>query len=241
MGMPVSVEVVDTTADAGLLEAVFAYFEYVDGKFSTYKDGSEISRINRNEVPLGQASADMQTIFALAEQTKEATDGYFDIQRDGRYDPSGIVKGWAIRNAAEILREKGCRDYYVDAGGDIQIAGKNAQGENWRVGIQNPFNPQEIVKVLSVSDCGVATSGTYVRGQHIYNPRQSGQLVTDIVSLTVIGPDIYEADRFATAAFAMGPAGIVFIENLDGFEGYMIDQNGQATYTTHFERTVYHA
>jgi thiamine biosynthesis lipoprotein len=65
--------------------------------------------------------------------------------------------------------------------------------------------------------------------------------MTDIVGLTVIGPNIYEADRFATAAFAMGREGIMFIENLAGFEGYMIDQHGQATFTSHFTRYVRHA
>ena len=95
--------------------------------------------------------------------------------------------------------------------------------------------------VLSVSNRGVATSGTYVRGQHIYNPKQADRLITDIVGLTVIGPDIYEADRFATAAFAMGREGIHFIERLEGFEGYMIDRDGQATLTSGFTRYVYHA
>jgi thiamine biosynthesis lipoprotein len=240
MGMPVTVEVLDPSATAEVLETVFAYFDDVDRQFSTYKDTSEISHINQGQLTLAQASEDMQTIFALAEWTKKATGGYFDILRNGRYDPAGIVKGWAIFNAAEILREMGFANYYVDAGGDMQLVGANAQGQPWRVGIRNPFDPQEVIKVLSVSDCGVATSGTYVRGKHIYNPKRAGPFLTDVVSLTVIGPDIYQADRFATAAFAMGPAGIVFIENLTGFEGYMIDQNGLATYTTNFERYVLH-
>jgi thiamine biosynthesis lipoprotein len=132
-------------------------------------------------------------------------------------------------------------NFYVDAGGDVEVNGKNSRGENWRVGIQNPFNPREIVKVLSVSNCGVATSGTYVRGQHIYNPKQAGHDITDVVGLTVIGPNIYEADRFATAAFAMGRAGIVFVERLEGCEGYMIDRRGQATFTSGFTRYVQHA
>jgi thiamine biosynthesis lipoprotein len=89
--------------------------------------------------------------------------------------------------------------------------------------------------VLSIQGRGVATSGTYVRGQHIYNPKNGNQPVTGIVSLTVIGPDIFEADRFATAAFAMESVGIAFIEELEGFEGYMIDQKGMATYTSGFE------
>jgi thiamine biosynthesis lipoprotein len=240
MGMPVTIEIGDPSAAQGDIDAVFSYFEYVDTKFSTYKETSEITAINKQEIALSEASLDMRTVFALAEQTKQETNGYFDIARNGLYDPSGLVKGWAIYNAAEILRERGFHDYYVDAGGDIQAAGKNAQGQPWRVGIRNPFNMQEIVKVLSISDCGVATSGTYVRGQHIYNPKSGDPLETDIVSLTVVGPNIYEADRFATAAFAMGRAGITFIANLRGFEGYLIDSSGRATFTRGFEEYVSH-
>ena len=240
MGMPVTLEVVDSNVTGDVFESIFAYFEYVDEKFSTYKDTSEISLINRHELALDNASEDMQTIFALAEQTRLETDGYFDIQNNGKIDPSGLVKGWAINQAAQILRQKGFKNFYVEAGGDIQLAGKNGKGKNWRVGIRNPFNMDEIVKVLSASECGVATSGTYVRGQHIYNPKNDGRPALDILSLTVIGPDIYEADRFATAAFVMGKEGIAFIENLEGFEGYMIDRDKQATYTSGFERYVVH-
>jgi len=60
----------------------------------------------------------------------------------------------------------------------------------------------------------------------------------DIASITIIGPNVYDADRFATAAFAMGKRGIQFIEKLAGFEGYMIDMRGIATYTSGFERYV---
>jgi FAD:protein FMN transferase len=241
MGMPVTVEVIDAAASEQVFDAVFAYFEYVDATFSTYKERSEISLINQGEITLEQASADMKIIFALAEQTKQETNGYFDLARNGVYDPSGIVKGWAIYNAAEILRRQGFENFYVDAGGDIEAVGKNSRGQKWRVGIRNPFNLNEIVKVLSVSNCGVATSGTYIRGQHVYNPRNDGARVSDVVSLTVIGPNVYEADRFATAAFAMGREGIVFVERLNGFEGYMIDRDGQATFTGGFERYVSHA
>jgi thiamine biosynthesis lipoprotein len=240
MGMPITVEIVDAQANQESLDAVFYYFEYIDETFSTYKEHSEISRINRREIGQAEYCPDMRTVLALSEVTRQETDGYFDIMRQGFCDPSGLVKGWAINNAAEILRQKGFENFYVDAGGDIQADGKNNLGQDWRVGIRNPFDIMEIVKVLSISYCGVATSGTYIRGQHIYNPKDSAPLITDIVSLTVIGPNVYEADRFATAAFAMGRDGILFIENLDDFEGYMIDQNRQATFTSGFARYVCH-
>jgi thiamine biosynthesis lipoprotein len=149
-----------------------------------------------------------------------------------------VVKGWAVSNAAGLMRERGFANYYVEAGGDFQAVGKNARGQNWRVGIRNPFNIREIVKVLGVSDRGVATSGNYIRGQHIYNPRDPGDSLSEIVSLTVIGPDVTEADCLATAAFAMGREGIGFIESEPGFEGYSIDTGRQATFTSGFSRYV---
>jgi len=241
MGMPVTMEVVDATATEEIFSAVFAYFESIDERFSTYKEHSEISRINRGEIPLDAVSKDMRTVFRLSEQLRLNTDGYFDIQRDGQIDPSGLVKGWAIFNAAEIVRQKGYKHFYVEAGGDFEVMGKNSAGQKWQVGIQSPFDSHEIIKVLSISNRGVATSGTYVRGQHIYNPNAAHLPITEIVSITVIGPNIFSADCFATAAFAMGKKGIHFIENLRGYEAYMVDSDQIATFTSGFKRYISHA
>lgn len=238
MDMPMTVEVIGTTVTKTVISQVFDYFIYIDNTFSTFKEDSEISRINRGEIKKSDYSNDMKTVFELAEKTKKETNGYFDIMHNGKYDLSGIVKGWAIFNAANILKNLGLSNYYVDAGGDIQVSGKNSQQKNWTIGIRNPFNRNEIVKVITVTHEGVATSGTYIRGQHIYDPHNPDKKITDIVSLTVIGPNIYEADRFATAAFAMGRKGIEFIENLIGFEGYMIDNKGMATFTNGFNNYV---
>lgn len=238
MGMPVTVEVVDSGVTAELFEKVYSYFEAIDQRFSTYKENSEISQINRHELALKKTSQDMRTVFALAEQYRLKTGGYFDIRNDGMYDPSGLVKGWAIFNAAEFVRQEGFENFYVEAGGDFQAVGKNSQGQNWRVGIRNPFQIEEIVKVLSVSDVGVATSGNYIRGQHIYDPYHREVPLLDAASITVIGPDICSADCYATAAFAMGSEGIDFIESLPGYEGYLIDKNRTATFTSGFERFV---
>jgi thiamine biosynthesis lipoprotein len=82
----------------------------------------------------------------------------------------------------------------------------------------------------------MATSGIYFRGEHIYNPHNDSQ-VKEVVSLSVVGSNIYDADRFATAAFAMGREGINFIEKLEGFEGYQIDREGMATMTSNFPCT----
>lgn len=237
MGMPITVEVVDPRATEEIFNEVFDYFTHIDEKFSTYKSTSEISAINTGTLAASDASPEMQVVLAMCEETKQQTGGYFDIKTPGgKLDPSGLVKGWAIWNAAQLLKKKQFENFYINAGGDIQPHGNNADGKKWTVGIKNPFKQDENIKILRVSDEGVATSGTYIRGNHIYNPRASNQPVNGIVSLTVIGPNIHDADRFATAAFAMGIDGIKFIEQLPGCEGYIIDTNGTATMTTRFER-----
>ncbi|MDD5318794.1 MAG: FAD:protein FMN transferase [Candidatus Pacebacteria bacterium] len=236
MGMHITLEIVDPQVTSEIFEEIFSYFTSVDAQFSTYKDTSEIMRINRGEVSKDNCSSQMKEVFALAEKTKEQTVGFFDIKKpDGSLDPSGIVKGWSIQNAADLLLKKGYKNFYVDVGGDIQSHGLNGQGKEWSIGIRHPFKPADIIKVIYPHHKGVATSGTSVRGQHIYNPHMPEKKLLDIVSLTVIGPNILEADRFATAAFAMGKEGINFIEKLVGFEGYAIDHTGMATMTTNFE------
>lgn len=232
MGMPITIEIRDPSVTSRIFTEVFAYFDYIDHKFSPFKPTSEVSRINSGSLARADYSTDMQTIIALCDQTQEETYGFFNPVHDGKFNPSGLVKGWAIHQAANLIARSGFINYYVDVAGDIQT-----RGPDWKIGIRNPFDTSEIVKVLSVnSNEGVATSGTYERGQHVYNPKQPDQALTDIVSLTVVGPNVYEADRFATAAFAMQKAGINLIESLPGFEGYMINAAGIATYTTSFKK-----
>jgi thiamine biosynthesis lipoprotein len=237
MGMPVCVAIGDAAATTQDIEAAFSIFTVADHRFSPFRPDSELSRLNRNEIVPEDCSGAMCEILALAEETKAQSGGYFDIRRpDGSLDPCGIVKGWAILEAAQELTRRGLDDFYLDAGGDIQARGRNCEGADWRIGIRNPFRAKEIVKVLCPRGAGVATSGSYLRGAHIYNPHAPDAKLDEIVSLTVIGPDILDADRFATAAFAMGRAGIEFIERLSGFEAYEIDAGGNARMTSGLER-----
>lgn len=237
MGMPVTVNVVDKRVTGEDINEIFSYFHYIDSKFSTYKENSEISQINKGRLKEYQYSNEMKKILFLSEKTKKETDGYFDININGILDPSGIVKGYAIFEAAKALKVKGFDNFYVEIAGDIQVYGKNEKNDFWKIGIQSPFNLGELVKVVKLKDKGIATSGTYIRGNHIFNPKQKNK-VKDIVSITVIGPNVYDADRFATAAFAMGGKGIEFIEKLKGFEGYMIQKDKKAVYTSGFENYI---
>jgi thiamine biosynthesis lipoprotein len=236
MGLPITVEIIDQQVKDSDIDRIYDYFQTVDDRYSTYKKDSEITKIN-NGLARSKWSQEMKDMLEMCRQTKEITDGYFDIEQGGKLDPSGLVKGWAINNAAKLISRMGFENYYVEAGGDIQTSGRNSKHRFWRVGIRNPFNRQENVKIIDINNKGVATSGTYIRGRHIYNPK-TNKPADDIASMTVVGANIYDADRFATAAFAMGENGINFIESLDGYEAYMINKNKTAIMTSGFERFV---
>lgn len=232
--MTATILVVDSKITKEILEEIFSYFVGIDERFSTYKKTSEITLYNEGKIANEDLSDEMKEVLLLSEKTKIETKGFFDVMHDGKIDPSGLVKGWAIYKAGELLRKKGFKNFYVEIAGDIEVAGRNNEGKKWAIGIRNPFNKSENIKVVYLSDRGIATSGTYERGNHIYNPKDN-KLANEIASLTVIGPNIYEADRFATAAFAMGVEGINFIESLSGFEAYMIGHDKIATMTSNFE------
>ena len=113
MGMPISVEIVDGNAAQDNINKIFNYFKYVDEKFSVFKNNSEITKINNGKIRKRDYSEDMKNI-ELAEQTKKETDGYFDIvNNNGKYNPSGIVKGWAIYKAAELLKNMGYKIFML--------------------------------------------------------------------------------------------------------------------------------
>jgi thiamine biosynthesis lipoprotein len=230
MGMPITVNVVDDQARAEAVDAVFDNFTLIDRTFSPYLPESAVSRINRGELELGDAGQLVNQAADLCRLYERATDGYFSAWIEGRFDPSGLVKGWAIDLACSILDVYGYCDYFVDAGGDVQTRGRNASGSPWRVGIRHPIERNKVARVILASGLAVATSGTYEKGEHILDPH-TGKPADAWLSFTVTGPDILQADVYATACFAMGVSGLDFISRVAGYEAYAIDRRLSAHFT----------
>lgn len=236
MGMPVTIAVVGKAQ--AVIDSAFARLHAIDAAYSTYKPDSLISQLNRGKLLPADYPLELRLILQEAERFKRRTSGYFDIKRpDGSIDPSGLVKGWAIAQVAQLIQHSGFDDYFVDAGGDVQTGGVNQDGQPWRVGIRHPRQTHKYAKLLDLSGVAVATSGTYERGQHIYNPK-TGQPVSDIVSLSVVGPNVYEADLHATTAFAMGRQALDYLSRQPGYEGYLIDSDDQVSFTSGFTQYV---
>jgi FAD:protein FMN transferase len=229
MGTAISVDVADPPPGAAtLVDEVFAWFDEVDRRFSTYKPDSEVGRLDRGELAPGELSRDMRHVLDACEDLRAATRGYFDAYATGRLDPSGYVKGWSVQVASDRLAAAGAGNHCVNAGGDVRVRGAGPAGRGWRIGIRNPFEHDKVAWVVAGTDLAVATSGTYERGFHVVDPF-TGAPATYLSSVTVTGPDLGVADAYATAAVAMGARGPGWLAGLDGHECAVVTAAGEAS------------
>jgi len=127
MGMPVSLAVRGRNAAAAGGDpwaAVIDELRDVDRVFSTYRDDSVISRLDRGELALDECPPEVAEVLALGRAAERQSDGAFSIELPGedgrrRLDPSGVVKGWAVQRAARFLRAVEDIDFCLSAGGDL--------------------------------------------------------------------------------------------------------------------------
>lgn len=232
MGMPINV-CIDIN-DEVLLDKSFEIFKEVDKKFSTYKEDSETIAIQKGNIKLENVSEEMSEIIKQGIILKEKTLGYFDMYYDEVFDPTGIVKGWAIDNVSSMLKEH-VRNFFVDAGGDIYAAGTNETGNKWRVGIQDPFDTGKIFLRVNISNMSIATSGNYQRGKHIKNP-SNGKEADEVSSVSIVAPSATIADGYATAVFAKGENGLDLIKNDKEVDGCIILKDKRVITTPGFRQ-----
>jgi FAD:protein FMN transferase len=235
MGTTVVVDVRDDDVPETSLDEVFAWLHRVDETFSTYKPGSEISRLGRGELAFENAHADVREVLGRCEQLRMATGGFFDVHAagDGMLDPSALVKGWSVDRAGELLDRAGARNYAINAGGDVLVRGGALPEPRWRIGIRHPMEAGAVAKAIEVTELAVATSGAYERGAHVRDPH-TGRPPEGVLSVTVTGPDLGTADAYATAAFAMGAAGPAWTARLRGYGASTILADGRVLSTPGF-------
>ncbi|MFF4879634.1 FAD:protein FMN transferase [Micromonospora sp. NPDC000668] len=238
MGMPISVHVRAGAETPGIAAAVGAAFDdlrAVDRMFSTYRPDSQISELNRGLRRLADCDQPVREVLELCEEARWRTDGYFDAMLPGvdgrvRFDPSGLVKGWAVERAGWLLADRAVADFSLNAGGDIILRTGPGQPE-WRVGVEDPADPRRLLAVLPVRRGAVATSGTGRRGAHILDPH-TGRPVNALASVTVIGPSLTWADVYATAAIAGGSRSLSWLRRQTGYRAIAVDDTGETGSST---------
>jgi thiamine biosynthesis lipoprotein len=248
---------------APVLPEVLRWLHWVDATFSTYSGGSDVSRFGRGELTLAECAPELAEVIAECAVIEEQSDGYFTAWPGGRFDPSGLVKGWSIERASNMLSAAAKTGpsgtgpsgtgpsgtgpsgtgpsgtgpsgtgHCVNGAGDMQCTGEPERGRPWRIGVAHPLRPSALAVIVAGRDFAVATSGTAERGAHIVNPH-TGLQATELASVTVVGPRISTADAYATAAFAIGGAAREWAESLDGYEVFAVAPDGDSWQTSGF-------
>lgn len=158
------------------------------------------------------------------------------LDRDGMgITLDGIAKGYIVDAMAAVLEAHGIERFLIDAGGDIRASGLREDDEGWMIAIRDPRHGGVLPSALRVTGGAVATSGGYEARydpdgswHHIVSSR-SGRSPSEVLSVTVAGPNVYASDALATAALLMSPReGIRFIDSLPGFECMVIDADGRS-------------
>jgi len=154
-------------------------------------------------------------------------------------DLGGVAKGYATDEAVKALKEAGIRHAIINAGGNVYALGTKPDGSPWRIGVQDPRNPQGIIAVLAVSDRAVVSSGDYQRFfeqdgkryHHILDPA-TGKPAGRVMQTTVITDSAMDADILSTTLFVLGmQEGLEFVHGLPATEAIFVGLDKQVHYT----------
>ncbi len=219
MGIPVSIHVRGAVGDDRVETAVaqvFGVLRRVDAVFSTWREDSDLMRVRRGELRDSEAHPWLAEVAALCDEAERRTHGLFSSLATGTEpDPTGLVKGWAVEQAARHLQHAPGISFCVNVGGDLLAgAGAGAAPSVWRVGVEDPRDRLRVEATVELSRGGLATSGNAARGAHIADPR-SGRRVQRDGSATVWGPSLLWADVWATALFVDPSRGRAVLEGAD--------------------------
>jgi len=223
----------DEVLTTRLVDEVVLDLRTVDDVLSTWKRDSPLSRLRRGDLPLTAMPSMVIEVFEACQSARLASRGWFDPwSMPGGVDPTGLVKGWAAQLALDHLKELDLTGAVVNAAGDIASFGGPDVGQRFRFGVVRPDDPMKLACILE-SPGAVATSGTYERGNHLINPFTGD--ARSAVSATVTGPELGLADALATALAVAGRAGIEFIDELEHYEGLIIEPTGAQVKSQGFE------
>ena len=251
MGLPVSVHVRGPRATGPLVaQAVEALFEDLradDVTFSTWKQDSPVSRVRRGDLALADAGPRVAEVVRLCEEAAARTDGAFSAWLPGpspaeraagtvadgdlavRFDPTGLVKGWAAEQAFDRLLDRlgalGAHDALLSAGGDVVVACARTDTPDWTVAVEDPRDRTRVLLTVPMRRGAVATSGTAARGAHLVDPATGGT-PSGLLSATVVGPSLTWADVYATAAVVKAGAAATWLATLPEHLAVLVDADG---------------
>lgn len=155
-------------------------------------------------------------------------------------DLGATAKGYASDLVAEDFRLKGIESALINFGGNIAMIGNSTDGDEWKIGVRDPNGGNDL-GVLSLSDCGVATSGNYQRYfedeecnryGHIMNPETGYPIMSNLLSVTIVSKQAKICDALSTAVYVMGiDKAVELWRSSDDFDMLLITDDNTAYVT----------
>lgn len=158
----------------------------------------------------------------------------------------GIGKGYAAFRAKIVMEKMGLKSGLINAAGDLMCWGSPPQGGDWEIHIPDPHDRNKPLQSFHIPNGSVVTSGNYenytlVNGKrlsHIIDPR-TGRPVEALKCVSVICPNPELGDALATAISVLGTEhGLALIDQLQGVECLVIDQDNQSHYSNHLKSFI---
>ena len=156
-------------------------------------------------------------------------------------DLGGIAKGYTADVISNILTEEGVKSAIIDLGGNIFAHGKKVNGDDWRIGIQDPYSDRgDKVGVITVSNKSVVTSGIYeryiekdgIKYHHILSPLTGYPYENEIAGITIVSDKSVDGDALSTSVFAMGvEEGMNFVNSIDGIDAIFVTKDNKVYIT----------
>ena len=165
-----------------------------------------------------------------------------------RINLAGILQGYGLRRAKQVLDKMAVTGGLLNGSGDIYCWGRQADGSLWRVAIGDPDHPNSVAAWVDITDMAVVTAGNYeqyftVGGQvygHIINPH-TGYPSVGLRSVTILCPDVELADGLDEVVFVKGPtAGLNFINQLKGVDCTLITDDNRTLASRGMTLNFYH-
>jgi thiamine biosynthesis lipoprotein len=157
-----------------------------------------------------------------------------------RLDFGGVAKGWAAQQVIEKLEKFG--PALMDAGGDIMSGSALLDGSPWPIVIADPFHPDDDLEMLYLTGEGIATSGqdyrvwklNGMRMHHIIDIRTGRPAESDVFSVTVVAPDVIQAEMAAKVVLILGSeAGLSWLEDQPDHAGYIVRMDNTKLMSRH--------
>lgn len=209
MNMPFTIQFANEEFSEDLISSLEAivkeieqYLENVESKFSPFRKDSLVSR--HKEILLSGEFFDKeyQEVYGRSLLAKSETDSIFNPFFDGEYNPTGLVKGWAIEKSffkfiQPLLDNSVIVGGAINGAGDMQVGVKSDSDFRWNIGIEHPNKENTIIASYSVNNGAVATSGLTKRGSHI---KSKNEIILE--QATVVGDLLSDVDMLATTLIA---------------------------------------